>query len=110
MGRETETVKEIGSLSQGRNVLTSPGVNEIGSMGCESHRGWENQAVGPGAGSNALVKHICSVNPYAYKLLIHFILKLIVQSQATKWSRRNWSPKPERTKGHPEKTFSLVKS
>lgn len=48
MGRETEIVKEIGSsLSHGGNVLTSQGVSEIGSMGLELHRGWENQAVGP---------------------------------------------------------------
>ena len=108
--RETETVKEIASsLSQGRSIVTSQGVSEIGSMGREIHRGWENQAVGPRAGSNTLVKYICSVT-LGSEPLIYFILKLIIRSQATKWPRRNQSQKLERTKAHPEQIFSLVKS
>lgn len=62
MGRKTETVEEICSfLSHGTNMFTSQGANEVESMGLEVCRGWENQTVRSGAGSNALVKYICSV-------------------------------------------------
>lgn len=89
MRRETETVKEIGSsLSHGRNILSSQGANEVGSVGHEVHREWENQTVGPRGGRNTLVKYICSVT-LGSKPLIHFILKYIIQNQATKWPRRN---------------------